>query len=182
MNYALNFCFSLKPLLFILLVLIISISCNDNNDNEMEIEEMEMESNDCVFEQIDDNEDGWIDSTEQAIMNECFENRFMTGQQIEDNLIGEWDLVGHGEGWLPKFSQPCANITFTSNSLIFDYEDEFTDTITTHQWVIKESNNGAYFLEVEPSSYLLTFGTFCEDYFFFNSTPFDGNMYLYQKI
>jgi hypothetical protein len=143
--------------------------------------EMEMESNDCVFEQIDDNEDGWIDSTEQAIMNECFENRFMTRQQIEDNLIGEWNLVGHGEGWLPKYSQPCANIIIKSDELIFDFEDGFIDTISTHQWSIKETNSGEFFLEAEPISFYLNFSTFCEEYIFLNHTPSDGNMYLYQK-
>ena len=37
-------------------------------------------------------------------------------QEIENNLIGQWKLIGHGEGWVPQVSEPCALIDIpTSN-------------------------------------------------------------------
>jgi len=107
--------------------------------------------NDCVFVE-NDNMDGIIDDTERGIMDYCRENSFTSKSEIESNLIGEWKLIGHGEGWISTLSQPCAYITILEGTLAFEFEQKYmdvyeVDTITFHSWEIEEVNwaGGQYF-------------------------------------
>ena len=142
-------------------------------------------NHDCIFEQNDDGLDGLIDATERALMDECSENAFTSKGEIEDNLIGEWELAGHG-GWCGVSSQPCAYITITADELTFEYKDAVTDTITTYSWELEERNwNGRTLFslntlpEVEEKIFMTNF---CSNYMYIDLTSIDGNMYLYGKV
>jgi len=162
---------------FILIsILALFVSCEDTIifDNQ----------NDCVFEE-NSNMDGFIDDTERAIMTDCRENPLTSKSEIENNLIGEWKLIGHGEGWIPTISQPCAYVTILDGVLAFEAEDSNIDTVTFHSWEIEEVNwsGSQYFvLNTTPLAYGLNINKFCNNYMYVDATPFDGNMYLYEKV
>jgi len=164
---------------FLSLLLLASIvSCDKpifENDNS---------GNGCVFEQVDEDMDGLIDDNERAIMDDCKSNALTSISEIEQNLIGEWELVGHGEGWVPRVSQPCAYLTITSESLSLDFNNGSTDTLTTHTWEVKQGDSGdlTFFLKASESNFALFINQFCEEYMYGDATPVDGNMHLYQKV
>lgn len=145
-----------------------------------------LHSDDCVFVQDDETEDGKIDENEKSIMDQCKSDALETKSAIESNLIGEWKLIGHGEGWINKISQPCASISISETDLIFNVTNAVHDSQTTHSWeidVIDTSNETIFRLTVEPAAPIdLAVKHFCEDYMYVNNTPSDGNMYLYQKV
>ena len=161
-------------------LLSILASCNkDENDQNQS-------ATDCVFEQIDENMDGLIDDTERSIMDECRTNSLSSISSIKTNLIGEWRIIGHGEGWIPTISKPCGNILFTADELTFEFQNGFLDTITTFEWDIEEVNSGMFkFFRLNIDSDFregLWITNFCENYMFGDATPSDGNMYLYEKV
>ncbi|MBK9254980.1 MAG: hypothetical protein IPM42_05785 [Saprospiraceae bacterium] len=167
-------------LTMVLLFLIVTIiSCNKDKETKGNFST-------CYFEQIDDNMDGLINDSERKIMNNCTENLLSSKSDIETNLIGKWKLIGHGEGWLPTISQPCGYITISSDELIFEFRNNYIDTITTNEWEIEEVNSGIskYFKLKIDSEYQegLWITNFCEHYMFGDATPSDGNMYLYEKV
>ncbi len=141
---------------------------------------------DCTFEQNDTSMDGIIDETEQSIMQDCYQNRLLTKSEIEANLVGEWELVGHGEGWVSTVSQPCGYMTITEDNLRFEFRDGSVDELQNYSWEVEETNssNGVrHILTTTPDPmYGLVMNTFCANYMYVNATPRDGNMYLYQKV
>jgi hypothetical protein len=154
----------------------ILVSCDDKPNG----------NHDCEFVQDDSTKDGLIDDTERIIMDDCIKNALTSKSKIENNLIGEWKLVGHGEGWLANKSQPCGYITISSTTLISEFKNKYTDTITTHQWEVIESMvNGKTYFKLKANPELgegLHFNQFCRNYIFGDDTPSDGNMYLYEKV
>ncbi len=38
------------------------------------------------------------------------------------NLIGNWELIGHGEGWIPAASQPCSFINISESELVLTFQ------------------------------------------------------------
>jgi len=141
---------------------------------------------DCMFVQNDSDKDGEIDDDERAYMDDCRENAYDSKSDIEENLIGEWKLIGHGEGWVPTISQPCAYLTISDEELILDVETADLDSETTHTWEIEEIDysGGTYFrlaVDPQPPTHLF-FTNFSEEYMFMDATPLDGNMYLYEKV
>ena len=143
---------------------------------------------DCVFVQNDDDLDGLVDSTELALMTECSANAFTSKNEIEENLIGEWELIGHGEGWIPIKSQPCAYITIRAEELTFKFDASSanTGTTTVHSWEIEEVNapGGIFFRLITLPDYVegLYMTQFSSTYMYGNAMPSDGNMYLYRKV
>jgi len=160
------------------LILLNFAACND--------EEPQSLNGDCVFEQVDGDEDGLIDETERSIMDDCRNNALNSKSEIESNLIGEWELVGHGEGWVATISQPCSHIIITDSNLEWSISDGWKDTTILTTWEIQEAITPAgnfYNLRVASDfAYGLHLGQFCERYMFGDATPVDGNMYLYEKI
>lgn len=158
---------------------IIATSCNDDLEGFSSI-------HDCLFVQDDDTDDGYISDTERDIMNDCYSIRLMNTSDIKSNLIGEWQIIGHGEGWFPKVSQPCGYLTITEFEIIYEYTDQYTDTLTIHEWDIEqvETPSWSYHrLITTPSLYpWLGLSTFCDQYMYGDATPLDGNMYLFEKV
>jgi len=141
---------------------------------------------DCVFEQNDENRDGVLDENELSIMDDCRNNELGSVSEIESNLIGEWVLIGHGEGWVPTISQPCSNIIITEDNLEWSISDGWKDTTIITTWEIIELNpplGSAHRLVVGSDfSYGLDMVRFCERYMFGNEFVFDGNIYIYEKV
>jgi len=137
-------------------------------------------STNCPFVE-NSNDDGYISNEEYEIMQFCLDNRIENVEEFSNSILGVWELIGHGEGWVPNVSQPCVKIEITEFELVIDYQDQDLDTVTTHTWAIVDNNNYP-FLEITPQIYYgLGFQFFCSEYMFADATPADGNMYLYQK-
>lgn len=141
---------------------------------------------DCTFEEIDDNRDGEYDDTEIAIVDECRDNAFTSKVEIENNLIGEWQLVGYIAGWIPTHSQPCSRIIISEEELILEYTDAYTDAVTTYSWEIRETNaagNQQFSLITTPYSTTAAMGLFCDNYMYSSvAAPDDADLYIYQKV
>jgi len=149
--------------------------CNDVGVNE---------PYDCTFVQNDDDQDGIIDATERSLMDQCLENRLTKTQDISANLIGEWELIGHGEGWFPETSQPCGYLWVTADSIKFQFQNATIDTTAWYSWSIEEVNteSGVGLVLTPLPIQGLFISTFCDQYMFGDATPVDGNMYLYEKV
>ena len=169
-----------NALFFVVTILLLTLlgSCSDDHEASGK--------NDCKFEQNDDDMDGRIDETEISIMRTCDEEALTSINEIKSNLIGEWELIGHGEGWIPTISQPCGYVTFTEDEFEFEYRDAYTDTLVMQSWDIEEVNwiGGTYYrLKTDPGYFhALSATQFCSKYFYGDATPADGNMFLYEKV
>lgn len=153
--------------------------CCKKTDNEL-IETTNTQE--CIFEEKPENMDGLIDNTEKTLMNECIEQALTTRQGIQENLIGEWKLIGFAAGsCCANSTMPCGYITVMENELTFEYRYFDTDTITTHTWEVQEINNRNT-VTISPYSHKLNFTTICPQYLFGDGTPVDANMFLYQKV
>ena len=134
----------------------------------------------CPFVE-NSNDDGYIDEDERAIMDFCQENSITAASELSTSIIGYWELIGHGEGWIPTFSQPCASFKITEKDLVFKFKNMDLDTTTAHTWEIVDGPNGPY-LDLSPAIFIFDIPSiFSEGYMFIDATPLDGNMYLYQK-
>ncbi len=166
----------LKYFLFVMIAL--AVSCGDDNETTV--------SDNCVFEQIDENMDGLIDPTERTIMQLCRSNLLNTKREVEENLIGEWELVGFGTGWIGTLSQPCGSIEISERDLTYHFTNSRIDTVVTSQWEISEfefNGQNLFQLKTEINLFSIKFiNQFCGDYMFGDATPSDGNMYLYEKV
>ena len=168
--------------------LLISCLSFEGSANEEFDWEQTNEREDCEFVQIDENADGVIDSTEQAIMSSCYDNAFQTVAEIEENLIGEWELVGYGDWWGWFKSNPCSYIVIEKDELLYQFTDEKYDTLITFQWDIEKKENslpGIIFFELvlEPEIWPRPeMRTFCKEYMYYDYTPLDGDMHLYEKV
>ena len=100
-------------LLIIGIVLTAITSCSNDVSTSIDL------GANCPFVQDDSTSDGLIDERERSIMDNCGNSEFTNFSEIKDNLTGDWELVGHGEGWLRSISQPCASIIFKENRLNF---------------------------------------------------------------
>jgi len=119
-------------------------------------------------------------------MQSCQESRITSLEELRQNLIGTWELVGHGEGWISSISQPCANIVYsTDGTALYSITNSFIDTTLTLNWDVMTHMNDPSVVGIEYESTPvegIPFGIVCRDYIFRDATPADGNMYLYQKI
>lgn len=126
--------------------------------------------------------DGLLDDTERSIMDECRSNTYNSASEIKSNLIGTWNLIGHAEGWIPIYSQPCSSITFNEDELTFNYTNQFVDTTIVSTWTAIDGISGSPSLVVDKSLYDVSLNIFCEQYMFGNTLIIDGNAYLYEKV
>lgn len=140
------------------------------------------EETNCPFVQDDNTEDGIIDEVERTIMTDCLASRITDLQLLEENLIGSWDLIGHGEGWLANVSEPCSTLEITEDELFLSFQNEWIDTSSVHEWSLETGFANNYILQLDPVSVVgLTLDVHCEDYMYLDHTPSDGNMYLYKR-
>ncbi len=140
----------------------------------------------CLFEGQENSMDGYIDDTERSWMMDCFSGSYQSVEEIKASLLGDWELVGFGEGWAPSLTQPCGHITFDETTLNFDFENEFIDTTLATSWTLDStfSLNVKGFKLVTDIDFTdaLDLRVFCEEFIFHDATPSDGNMYIYRRI
>lgn len=159
-----------------LIVSLLTISCKKDTDSPLK-------KSNCPFVQNDEDMEGLIDDEERALLNQCKENKLTSKSDIETHLIGEWELIGYGAGSFSSVSQPCSYITITENELVFEFKNEYMDTLTTHTWEVTENGSGHFSLEFVPNNKVRVFiNIFCSEYMYGNGTPIDSNMHLYQKV
>ena len=136
----------------------------------------------CPFTQ-NNNNDGLIDDFENEIMTDCRTNQIMSGQELSNNLIGSWELIGHGEGWVvSESSQPCSRIEITEDALMLEYENSFVDTMTFHTWGISEDSIAPALIINPRLPVDIVLQTICENYMFGNFTFVHGQMHIYEKV
>lgn len=169
----------------ILIILSLTLSCD--RDDEANLPEGATDGlQDCMFEQINENMDGFIDDNERTIMNECRESKITSKSELEDNLIGTWDIIGFGHGWVWSVSQPCSSISITEDNLTFKFSNDFLDTTIISGWEVTEvsTSSGEIVAEFSIEEGLPWFfiNTVCSQYMFGDATPSDGNMHLYEKV
>ncbi len=166
---------SLYKLTFLFLSLLsfsLFISCNNDD----------LKSTDCIFVQNDDKKDGLTDETEQSIMDKCRIDQLTDISEIKSNLLGEWNIIGHGEGWSASASQPCGKVIFTETKFTFDFHSKNEDKLYSGDWDITKNENGTSLLELTgDDAYPLRISIFCDEYMFFDHTSRDGDMYIYEK-
>ena len=136
----------------------------------------------CTFVENKGTTDGLLDDTERLIIKECRENKLSSKNAIESNLIGEWILIGFGDGWRSNVTQPCGYIKITQGELIFDFENEYIDTVSRHHWEIENS-----WLKVNPVNKHLSMNIFCNQFMHGSYSDFgvfsiDVDQYIYEKV
>jgi len=181
--------------------LFLLFACEANESGEMEesedMDEMEdMDSPDpqmtdsipsfmdCTFVQIDSTNDGFIDEYERMLMDSCRANQYTSESDAVTGLVGEWVLIGHGEGWFPFPSLPCSQITIQEEQLIFELTSEYQDTISLHTWeVVPTAAEDGFVMNVTPPFPVHVYlRYFSPTHMYGDQTPGDGNMYLYEKV
>ena len=143
------------------------IACN-KNESELE-NEVAVES----VEELD------------AIMENCRNNEFETREEIENNLIGEWRLVGIRAGWIDDFTLGNITLNIDENKIVLN--DLETGEVSETDWNLKffEVNTYQfYYLETDEDVFNNRIGmeTFCSDYMFGSGRVDDGSTYVYAKV
>jgi len=163
------------------LTLLLFTSC-DKKKNTDKIKE----SFDCEFEQIDENMDGAIDDQESELMQLEIDEAYNFKNEIEENLIGEWILVGHAAGFIVTESQPCAYLIIEENELTYKFENATIDSIYTSEWEIKETPTptfSTFSLQTDENSLPgLRIGVFSPQYMFGSNAAVDGHTYIFKKV
>jgi len=158
-----------------------------NNEDQVVSDKVLQYLLDCDYEQSEQL-DGRIDETERAIMKECSENSLNNNKsKLIENLIGEWELIGHGNGWIPN-KRPCVYLDVAESYYTVGYKSAYLDTVATYNWSIYErevSGELTFYAhtDVEIYSHLAILGGVVSDnYMYSDATPFNGEMYLFQKV
>lgn len=172
----------MKYSIFVLAITLFCLSSCDKRTPEEKI----LSNFDCEFMQVDGDNDGLIDEDEAEFMQLCINEVYDSKEEIEDNLIGEWILVGHGEGWVSTISQPCAYAIFEKDVVTYKFENASVDTIITIEYEIKESQSpSSKIFSIDVGDLFvdgLRITQFSPMYMFGDATARDGNMYLYEKV
>lgn len=133
-------------------------------------------------------DDGDITEDERALMTECDQNSLISQAEIENNLIGEWELVGFGYGGVGS-NVPCPRISmlFSSDKVTTISDGE----VSTSDWKIEEvqTANGTFccyslvlFPQLINNGFALDINTFCQQYMYADEYGRHGNMYLFEKV
>ena len=132
--------------------------------------------------------DGLIDNKEERLMEECSEQPFSSKSALEENLIGEWKLVGYGNSVFEDEPQPDINLTISDTEIIFKFSDEDEELEDVISWEVDEINSpsGQFFrLNTTPARSELTLYQFCEKYMYGETSSINSTvarMYLYKKV
>ena len=175
------------------ILIIFLISCKKEDKTVVEPEmEIKMETvlplpQECIYGENTDEMGGFLDSLEQLLLNECEEYELIAEDEIRENLIGEWQLIGYADGWGIPFGQPCAYIKISTDELVYTFQDDSGDTTTTHAWDLEATTlwegSRRFRLKLIPEANEgLKIRVFCKHYMFENDNVADGFIYLYQKV
>ncbi|MEM6379476.1 MAG: hypothetical protein AAF705_14805 [Bacteroidota bacterium] len=155
---------SYKILLLIAVVACASFSCEDG------------------LELVDDTR---ISNEEFEVLEDCQNESITTIKQIEENLIGKWELVGYACGNCIDGSAPSASIHFQPGGGEYQFDDGFESIDQGFTWRIEETRNlfGETILALSTNPRLpgLAAEVFCRNYMTYNNTPVDGPLLIYAK-
>lgn len=130
-------------------------------------------------------EDVRISNEELAVLEDCQNKPISTIKQIEENLIGNWKLVGYACGNCIDGRSPKVSISFQPGEGRIQYEDEFEKFDEGFTWRVEESNNifgeKVLALKTKPIFSGLFADVFCQNYMAYNNTPVDGPLLIYAK-
>ncbi len=135
---------------------------------------------DCTFVQIDENMEGLLATNEELMMERCRAESFTTALEIRDNLFGEWELAGFSNNSEFSTSQPCAYIKFRLEELIFSFNDGNINSVTRHEWDVREDITTGQFSLVVESDFVgpLDMTCFSREFMFGEG----GSTYIYQRV
>ena len=119
------------------------------------------------------------------IMDDCNDSRFQTKDELEDNLIGEWVLLGIRSGWINDFEKGDITLSIDKETIVL--RDHSTGEVFETDWnlVFFEVNSYEYYyLETDEEGFDNRLGmeTFCGDYMYGSGRVDDGNIYVYAKV
>lgn len=141
---------------------------------------------DCTFIQDDSTNDGFISDLERSIMIDCHNEQQLDKAIVSENLVGTWELIGHGEGCIATTSQPCSSLFITEDEIEIRFKNASIDTVSRHFWhIVKIQSPSFEYLQLNLNPIppvWLGLNTFCDQYMYGDATPSDGNMYLFEKI
>ena len=122
----------------------------------------------------------------EEIITSCSGSEFQTKEEIENNLIGEWKLLGIRSGWVNQFEK--SNITLKINDELIVLNDNDTGEIFETTWklsFIEVNTYQYYYLETSEDGFnnsRLGMQTFCEKFMYGTGLVDDGNTYVYHKM
>ena len=162
----------------LLLLSLVVLLCACDDDDARTIQPI----NDCQFIEQTVTTDGSLDDTERNTIKDCRENELTTNEEIVDNLIGEWELVGFADGWSSNITQPCGYMVITNEELTFEFHSEYADILSVHSWEIENQ-----LLKVDPPNKHLSMNLFCDQFMHgifsdFGTFVTDTDQYIYEKV
>ena len=162
----------------LLLITLLLFSCNDD---------MSLITNDCI-NKIEFNEYIELEKI-------CRENKFETTTEIQENLIGQWELVGIKSGWVDTIFFECIILEIDENNIIL--RNTLTGETTTSEWEIEawtvNSHKGHYLVTSFSNAFDPTSGdewkenkigieVFSPNLMYGTDRTDDGSSYLYERI
>lgn len=133
-------------------------------------------------------QDGLIDNEEMELMEACSDNLFTSKSEVEEHLIGTWNLIGYGNSADADRPHPSIHLTINETDLTIDYSDEDEEWTETVSWEIEETSTpaGQFFsLKTTPVQYMVKIQHFCKNYMYgiIASVRVDQElMFLYEKV
>ncbi|MDX1685971.1 MAG: hypothetical protein R3275_12100 [Saprospiraceae bacterium] len=123
------------------------------------------------------------------IMESCRENALKDEISIRSGLRGDWTLIHFDCGFcIPPDEMPQAEITFSPDSGQLRWRESPGDTlqVVDFSWTLEPNQNSSgpssvFQLKTKPSHPALNCDIFCSDHMFYDDTPFDGLLFLYEK-
>jgi len=154
-----------KLIIILILAASVCISCSKNETTELVVI--------TTLEELDD------------IIEDCRNNEFDTREEIENNIIGEWQLIGIRSGWINEFEKKDITLIIDQESI--KLTDRTTGEDSETDWELKffEVNTYEYYyLETNEPTFNNRLGmeTFCKDYMYGTGRVDDGYTYVYAKV
>ncbi len=157
----------LGSIILFLIIASIAISCNEDEPRT----ERAVEIN--TVEELD------------KMMRTCRESEFLSREEIENNLIGDWQLIGIRSGWVNEFEKKDIRLKIDAEKIVLN--DRTTGEIFETDWELKfvEVNSYQYhYLETDEDGFNNRLGmeTFCEEMMYGTGRVDDADIYVYYKV
>lgn len=136
-------------------------------------------------DQLELQNDAVLSEEEKEVLEDCQAQFIPTAKQIEENLIGSWELVGYACSSCSYSKSPNATIDFQPKVGRYRYKDEFEEIDKPFTWEIKvlrfSFREPVLFLETDPVLPGLFADFFCQNYLGTDRIDSDGSMFIYAK-
>lgn len=170
---------NLNLIAFICLSLLMFSSCsNDDDGNNGDANSLKP----CSFVQNDEDMDGVLDDNERSLWNQCIEEKIEGRAEIRAALIGEWELIGHAEGWIPTLSQPCGKLSITNEEVSLEFHSFHTDTTVTFPFELNEDEDWFLIDAPELIEWLLPFSSVSDQLLVGPENVDDATIFIYEKV